>query len=172
MSDDREGRIRERAYRLWQDEGEPHGKHDDHWQRAESEVAGEQPAATGATAKSKSTRGNGAAAPLADEPADSPATTIASGSPKAGAAKPRGRTAKAKGDVAASSANAKPGAAPASSGVTDAKASAPDAKAAGAGTKAATAAPGAADAKPATADTKASAATAAPKKPGPRTKRA
>src|ERR1700693_1247896 len=30
--------IRERAYSIWDEEGRPHGKHLDHWLRAESEI--------------------------------------------------------------------------------------------------------------------------------------
>jgi Protein of unknown function (DUF2934) len=39
MSDLRE-RIQERAYGLWQQEGRPDGRADEHWFRAEAEVAG------------------------------------------------------------------------------------------------------------------------------------
>jgi Protein of unknown function (DUF2934) len=35
----REQAIRERAYRIWEQEGHPDGKHEDHWFRAEAEVA-------------------------------------------------------------------------------------------------------------------------------------
>jgi len=35
--DDREQQRRERAYKLWEDEGRPEGAHDDHWQRAEDQ---------------------------------------------------------------------------------------------------------------------------------------
>lgn len=38
MENDRETRIRQRAYQLWQDEGAPEGKHEDHWARAEREI--------------------------------------------------------------------------------------------------------------------------------------
>jgi len=38
MIDDRDKKIRERAYRIWQDEGEPHGKDVEHWHRARAEV--------------------------------------------------------------------------------------------------------------------------------------
>ncbi|MCC2978556.1 DUF2934 domain-containing protein [Sphingomonas sp. IC4-52] len=40
MADDRERQIRERAYRIWQDEGEPSGREQDHWSRAEAELSG------------------------------------------------------------------------------------------------------------------------------------
>lgn len=40
MADEREQEIRERAYRIWQDEGEPAGREQDHWSRAQAEVEG------------------------------------------------------------------------------------------------------------------------------------
>jgi hypothetical protein len=33
-----EAGIRERAYHLWLEEGRPHGRHDEHWRRAECEL--------------------------------------------------------------------------------------------------------------------------------------
>lgn len=52
--DDREQRRRERAYKIWEDEGRPEGADLDHWQRADdqhqatevevaAELAGENP---------------------------------------------------------------------------------------------------------------------------------
>jgi hypothetical protein len=38
MSDDREQRIRNRAYALWERAGGTHGKHDDHWAQATREI--------------------------------------------------------------------------------------------------------------------------------------
>ncbi len=35
---DREERIRQRAYGIWQEEGEPHGRAAEHWHRAEREL--------------------------------------------------------------------------------------------------------------------------------------
>ncbi|MGE7368961.1 DUF2934 domain-containing protein [Neorhizobium sp. NPDC001467] len=35
--DDREQQRRERAYKIWEDEGRPDGAHDDHWRRAEDQ---------------------------------------------------------------------------------------------------------------------------------------
>lgn len=32
--DDREQQRRERAYKIWEDEGRPDGAHEDHWERA------------------------------------------------------------------------------------------------------------------------------------------
>jgi hypothetical protein len=34
-----EEKIRSRAYRLWEDEGRPDGRHQEHWSAAEREVA-------------------------------------------------------------------------------------------------------------------------------------
>lgn len=38
MSDDRSGSIRDRAYEIWQAEGEPHGRDQEHWTQAEREL--------------------------------------------------------------------------------------------------------------------------------------
>ena len=35
--DDNEDKRRERAYRIWEEEGRPEGRHADHWQRAEDQ---------------------------------------------------------------------------------------------------------------------------------------
>ncbi|MDB5416183.1 MAG: hypothetical protein JWR10_4518 [Rubritepida sp.] len=37
-----EGRIREKAYRLWQDAGSPDGQEEDFWHRAKTEVEQEE----------------------------------------------------------------------------------------------------------------------------------
>jgi len=43
---DREQQQRERAYKIWEDEGRPEGQHEDHWRRAEEQhEAAEQDAA-------------------------------------------------------------------------------------------------------------------------------
>jgi hypothetical protein len=42
MRSDREERIKQRAYALWQSEGHGHGRHEDHWHRAEREIAAEE----------------------------------------------------------------------------------------------------------------------------------
>jgi DUF2934 family protein len=34
----REQRIRERAYQIWESEGRPHGRQEEHWRRAEAEI--------------------------------------------------------------------------------------------------------------------------------------
>ncbi|WP_412066924.1 DUF2934 domain-containing protein [Rhizobium sp. SYY.PMSO] len=35
--DENDGKRRERAYRIWEEEGRPEGRHLDHWQRAEEQ---------------------------------------------------------------------------------------------------------------------------------------
>ena len=35
--DDKQQQRRERAYRIWEDEGRPEGAQDDHWKRAEEQ---------------------------------------------------------------------------------------------------------------------------------------
>ncbi|MGJ7043800.1 DUF2934 domain-containing protein [Shinella sp. BE166] len=35
---DKEQQHRERAYKIWEDEGRPYGQHADHWRRAGEEV--------------------------------------------------------------------------------------------------------------------------------------
>jgi len=42
MQSDRQARIRERAYHIWVEEGRSEGRHDEHWQRAEREIAEEE----------------------------------------------------------------------------------------------------------------------------------
>lgn len=42
MSTDREQRIRERAYRIWEQQGRPEGGHDHHWLQAEREIDEEE----------------------------------------------------------------------------------------------------------------------------------
>ena len=37
-------RIEQRAYALWQAEGQPHGRHEDHWHRAAQEIEAEETA--------------------------------------------------------------------------------------------------------------------------------
>jgi hypothetical protein len=44
MRSDREERIKERAYAIWLAEGRVHGHHQEHWHRAEREIAAEETA--------------------------------------------------------------------------------------------------------------------------------
>jgi hypothetical protein len=47
MRSDREARIRERAYQIWVAEGRTHGSQEEHWHRAEREIAAEDAAPAG-----------------------------------------------------------------------------------------------------------------------------
>ncbi len=38
MESNREKRVRELAYQIWQREGEPHGRAGEHWAQAEAEI--------------------------------------------------------------------------------------------------------------------------------------
>jgi hypothetical protein len=38
QNDDHEQKIRERAYQIWIDEGQPHGRDQEHWSKAEAEI--------------------------------------------------------------------------------------------------------------------------------------
>ena len=46
MSAERDRQIEERAYALWEAEGYPHGRHEEHWHRAAREIAAEETART------------------------------------------------------------------------------------------------------------------------------
>lgn len=43
----REQRVRERAYRLWEADGKPHGRDVEYWQRAREQIAMEDSAGSG-----------------------------------------------------------------------------------------------------------------------------
>jgi hypothetical protein len=42
VSSERERRIEERADALWEAEGHPHGRHEEHWRRAAREIEAEE----------------------------------------------------------------------------------------------------------------------------------
>lgn len=42
MTADRNSRIQQRAYHLWLEEGQPHGRDEEHWHRAERELIEEE----------------------------------------------------------------------------------------------------------------------------------
>ncbi|UYY59189.1 DUF2934 domain-containing protein [Sphingomonas sp. S2-65] len=44
MNDDREHEVRQRAYALWESEGRPEGRHDEHWHRANAGLGQDAPA--------------------------------------------------------------------------------------------------------------------------------
>ena len=39
MQGDRSKKVEERAHGIWESEGRPDGKHDEHWKRAEQELS-------------------------------------------------------------------------------------------------------------------------------------
>lgn len=43
---DKEDRIRRRAYEIWEREGRPHGREQEHWDRAVQEIEAEEPEAS------------------------------------------------------------------------------------------------------------------------------
>jgi len=53
MRSDREERIRQRAYAIWQSEGHGHGREEEHWHRAEREIAAEEAAPNKAPGRSR-----------------------------------------------------------------------------------------------------------------------
>lgn len=61
MADDRNARVREHAYRLWQQEGEPHGRDRDHWEQAERDIGHDGPSAEEAPAPAPSSQAEVAA---------------------------------------------------------------------------------------------------------------
>jgi hypothetical protein len=42
MNPEKQRRIEQRAYALWQAEGQPHGQHEEHWRRAMHELEAEE----------------------------------------------------------------------------------------------------------------------------------
>lgn len=43
MAHNKDEKIRLRAYQIWENEGRPEGRAEDHWRRAEDEVGGQAP---------------------------------------------------------------------------------------------------------------------------------
>jgi DUF2934 family protein len=78
MQSDRQERITERAYQIWVAEGRVHGRHDEHWRRAEREIAEEETKVAAALANraagtAKTTRRR---APATSTGAKKPGTTV------------------------------------------------------------------------------------------------
>jgi len=80
---DREEQLRQRAYGIWQLEGEPHGRDRDHWERAERELIEAAPEDPATSAQPATQRKKADAAPQ---------TIAAEPKPKA-ARKPRAKSA-------------------------------------------------------------------------------
>ncbi|WP_210527931.1 DUF2934 domain-containing protein [Rubellimicrobium arenae] len=63
MDDDLERRIRERAHAIWEREGRPDGRHDEHWRQA-SEDVGQHTGSSGSAETSIAPGGGGLASGL------------------------------------------------------------------------------------------------------------
>jgi hypothetical protein len=95
MAENRDERIRQRAYEIWEREGRPEGRHDEHWRRAAEEElaregagtpagAGEEPKASSGRTAGKATRQNGPETAPADKRTASKATRApGEGAPRA-----------------------------------------------------------------------------------------
>jgi hypothetical protein len=90
MGVDKQDRIKQRAYEIWESAGRPHGAHEVHWQQASSEIDAEDATpAKPKAAKAPKAAAPKVAAPAAAKPAAAPKPAIkAAPAPKA-APKPR-----------------------------------------------------------------------------------
>lgn len=82
MSDDRQRRIEQRAHEIWQREGCPDGRADEHWRRATAEIEADESAAVSLasaapTPQPASEEGTKPLAQAAPKPAAKPRTTSA-----------------------------------------------------------------------------------------------
>ena len=68
MNSDQEARIRQRAYEIWQREGRPEGREDEHWQRAQAEIMAED----GAAANQAPNRAAAGSKPQSEPPSPTP----------------------------------------------------------------------------------------------------
>lgn len=105
---DKEERIRQRAYQLWVEEGQPEGRHDHHWATALRLIEEEDGAAPPARARRGAAASNGKAAPAATRGTAKPASSDTKSEAKAGDGKPA-KKASAKPEVGATTAGAKAG---------------------------------------------------------------
>ncbi|OQP85346.1 hypothetical protein BTR14_15690 [Rhizobium rhizosphaerae] len=68
-----EDKIRARAYRLWEEEGRPQGRHDHHWQQALSEVTGQSGSPQSDMTDQSAAAETGAATEIASAAEETPA---------------------------------------------------------------------------------------------------
>ncbi|EZP74367.1 hypothetical protein BV96_00455 [Sphingomonas paucimobilis] len=61
--DDRHEAVKARAYRIWEEEGCPPGRDEDHWLRAEQAIAAEEAAPADSSAAGAVPEGGSAASP-------------------------------------------------------------------------------------------------------------
>ena len=74
MTDDREARIRQRAYEFWETAGQPEGCEQEHWYRAEASVAAEEvPAAPAPKPRARKPKAEGETATKAKPKAETAA---------------------------------------------------------------------------------------------------
>jgi hypothetical protein len=94
MAKTREERIRDRAYEIWQREGAEHGRHADHWLRAEAEIEAEdrKAAATGqqSAAIAREAGATGTAPPPSPTPSRVATPARAASKPQRGVAETTG----------------------------------------------------------------------------------
>jgi hypothetical protein len=58
MQNDREEQLRQKAYKIWEDEGRPEGRHHDHWTQAETQGEEESSEEDGATGSQSAGQGS------------------------------------------------------------------------------------------------------------------
>ena len=87
MRSDREERIRQRAYAIWQSEGHGNGREEEHWHRAEREIAAEEAAPNKAPGRAPRPKQAPAEKPAAVSPARSRSTGTETRAEKPGSAK-------------------------------------------------------------------------------------
>jgi sirohydrochlorin ferrochelatase len=63
MNSERHKRIERRAYAFWEAEGQPHGKHEEHWQLAARQIEAEESAPTSEKRKKRRSSSRGAEIP-------------------------------------------------------------------------------------------------------------
>jgi hypothetical protein len=63
MESETERRVRERAYEIWLREGKPHGRHAQHWEAAQAEIAAEEREEKASSAAARPAPSPGEAAP-------------------------------------------------------------------------------------------------------------
>ena len=85
MSDNKEDRIRAKAYVLWEQEGRPDGEHDRHWREAVQSLEGDAENGAAASEGTTAAKAPKVAKPRAAKAADLGAASVAA--PKAGKTK-------------------------------------------------------------------------------------
>lgn len=79
--DDDEHRIRERAYRIWEEEGRPEGREHEHWHRARERVAGERSEKDSASRRKPASPASASPMPSSSAPSSSAPPPAAPASP-------------------------------------------------------------------------------------------